>query len=49
MKKAAEAYPLKRPGTVDEIADAVVFLASDKAKFITGHMMPVDGGSTILR
>jgi len=39
--------PLRRAGTVDEIADAIVFLASDKAKFITGTTFLVDGGYAI--
>ncbi|HEY4066660.1 MAG TPA: glucose 1-dehydrogenase [Burkholderiaceae bacterium] len=36
--------PLGRLGAVDEMADAVVFLCSDAAKFITGVGLPVDGG-----
>jgi len=40
-------YPLRRPGTVDEVADAILFLASDKAKFITGVSLPIDGGYTV--
>ncbi len=39
-----EWVPLKRVGSVDEIARAVVFLASDDAAFITGHSLSVDGG-----
>jgi NAD(P)-dependent dehydrogenase (short-subunit alcohol dehydrogenase family) len=38
--------PLKRIGTPDEIANAIVFLASDKASFITGHVLAVDGGKS---
>jgi NAD(P)-dependent dehydrogenase (short-subunit alcohol dehydrogenase family) len=34
-----------RPGTVDEISPAVVFLASDQASYITGHSLPIGGGS----
>jgi 3-oxoacyl-[acyl-carrier protein] reductase len=36
---------LKRPGNSDEVAGAVVFLASEKASFITGANLRVDGGS----
>src|SRR5436309_3196781 len=36
--------PLKRAGTPGEIAQTIVFLASDKASFITGHIIAVDGG-----
>ncbi|CAE7759607.1 yxbG [Symbiodinium sp. CCMP2592] len=34
-----------RPGTVDEIAPAVVFLASEQASYITGHSLPIGGGA----
>jgi NAD(P)-dependent dehydrogenase (short-subunit alcohol dehydrogenase family) len=36
--------PLKRAGLPEEIAQAIVFLASDKASFITGASIAVDGG-----
>jgi NAD(P)-dependent dehydrogenase (short-subunit alcohol dehydrogenase family) len=36
--------PLARLGEVADMADAVVFLASDAARFITGAGLPVDGG-----
>jgi len=49
MKKAGEAYPLRRPGTVEEVADTIAFLASDKGKFLTGLCVPIDGGSVILK
>ena len=38
------AVPMNRFGTPEEIADAVLFLASERAKFITGAMLNVDGG-----
>ena len=38
------AIPLKRMGTAQEIADAVAFLASDKAAYITGQVLAVNGG-----
>jgi NAD(P)-dependent dehydrogenase (short-subunit alcohol dehydrogenase family) len=39
--------PLQRVGTGDDIAAAAVFLASDDAAWITGAILPVDGGKTI--
>ncbi len=38
--------PLERAGTPGEIADAIVFLASDKALFLTGQIVSVDGGKS---
>ncbi|MEF2071113.1 glucose 1-dehydrogenase [Consotaella aegiceratis] len=38
--------PLKRWGEVDELAGAAIFLASDAASFVTGHILYVDGGVT---
>lgn len=40
------AVPLRRGATPEEIADAVVFVASDKAAFITGQIIRVNGGKT---
>lgn len=40
--------PLGRTATPEDIAKAMLFLASDDADFITGAMLPVDGGRTIL-
>jgi NAD(P)-dependent dehydrogenase (short-subunit alcohol dehydrogenase family) len=40
------AIPLRRLGTPDDVAEAVVFLASDDSSYITGVALPVDGGYT---
>lgn len=39
--------PMNRFGLPEEIADAVIFLSSDRAKFITGSILVVDGGQTL--
>jgi len=40
-------YPLRRVGAPDDIANAVAFLVSSEASFITGHALAVDGGMTV--
>jgi 3-oxoacyl-[acyl-carrier protein] reductase len=40
----AAQIPIGRPGTPDEVAAAVCFLASDEAAYITGHVLAVNGG-----
>jgi NAD(P)-dependent dehydrogenase (short-subunit alcohol dehydrogenase family) len=37
--------PLNRAGTPDEVAQAIVYVSSDKASFITGATIPIDGGA----
>jgi 3-oxoacyl-[acyl-carrier protein] reductase len=44
VQKAAEQILLKRFGTTDEVADAVVFLASDASSYITAQTLNVNGG-----
>jgi enoyl-[acyl-carrier-protein] reductase (NADH) len=44
LQRWARAAALGRIATVDEVAGAAVFLASDLASGITGHLLPVDAG-----
>lgn len=44
VKQWREAIPMKRGGTPDDIANAVVFLASDMSTYITGQVLHVNGG-----
>jgi NAD(P)-dependent dehydrogenase (short-subunit alcohol dehydrogenase family) len=41
------AIPMTRFGTVDEIANGIVYLASDQSSFMTGHALVIDGGESI--
>ena len=43
-KLIVDATPLRSIGTTEDVANAVLFLASDKARFITGCVLPIDGG-----
>jgi len=43
-KPEYDIIPLRRIGRPEEVAEAAVFLASDKASYITNAILPVDGG-----
>ncbi|MBG0780779.1 MAG: SDR family oxidoreductase [Bacteroidales bacterium] len=47
-KNFESSVPLKRYATNSDIAQAVLFLASDESRFITGVTLPVDGGMTVV-
>ena len=38
--------PLQRDGTPNDVAEAVAYLASERARYITGVVLPVDGGTS---
>jgi NAD(P)-dependent dehydrogenase (short-subunit alcohol dehydrogenase family) len=44
LTRSKETHPLGRPGQPDEVAELIVFLASERAAFITGETIAVDGG-----
>lgn len=43
----AERIPMKRVGTADDVAKAALFLVSDDAAYLTGVVLPVDGGASL--
>jgi NAD(P)-dependent dehydrogenase (short-subunit alcohol dehydrogenase family) len=48
LEHSKTTHALGRPGTAEEVAKAIAFLASDDASFITGVTLPVDGGRGIM-
>ena len=48
LEQLAAQAPAGRPATADEIAEAIVFLATDRSSFVYGAKLPVDGGRTAI-
>ncbi|XP_067641634.1 uncharacterized oxidoreductase TM_0325-like [Eurosta solidaginis] len=48
LVRCKETHALGRVGEPKEVADAIIFLASDKASFITGATLPIDGGKHVM-
>ena len=44
LERSKETHPLGRPGQPEEIAELILFLASDRAGWMTGETIPIDGG-----
>ena len=46
QQMAAQAAPMRRIGTATEVAQLVLWLCSEQASFITGAVIPIDGGQS---
>jgi len=46
LEQIAARIPMRRMGTVDDVADTALFLASDASAYLTGLAIPIDGGTT---
>ncbi len=49
LEQVIRRYPISRWGTVSEIAEAVLFLATDRSSWMTGQILPIDGGLLEIR
>ena len=47
VEATINAIPMRRLGTPEEIAQAILWLCSDDSSFVTGHAMAVDGGTVV--
>ena len=47
IARMTSSIPLRRMGTTEEIADMALFLSSARAQYVTGAVIPVDGGSAL--
>jgi NAD(P)-dependent dehydrogenase (short-subunit alcohol dehydrogenase family) len=47
LARMTQSIPLGRMGRVQDVADMALFLASSRAQFVTGAVIPVDGGSSL--
>ncbi|MFK8052428.1 MAG: SDR family NAD(P)-dependent oxidoreductase [Woeseiaceae bacterium] len=47
MERRMQMTPLRRPGSVQDVAASALYLASEAGRFVTGHNLVVDGGTTI--
>jgi len=48
LERSKETHALGRPGECDEVSKTIAFLASDESSFITGALIPVDGGRHVM-
>ncbi len=46
LEESLKSVPLGKTGTPEDVANLVLFLASDESAYITGTEMPIDGGYT---